>query len=80
MAARAEYVYDKNGGYGAIAIPTSDKISFYEFTGMAAWTVAKHYELRLEIRADMSDQQMFAKGATARKNQVTGLLGALAYF
>ena len=80
VAARAEYVYDKSGGYGAIALPTTDKISFYEVTGMGAWTVGKHYEMRLEIRADMSDQEMFNKGGTPRKNQVTGLLAALAYF
>jgi hypothetical protein len=42
--------------------------------------VGKHYELRLELRADMSDQNIFDKGGTPRKNQVTGLLGALAYF
>jgi len=28
----------------------------------------------------MSDQDIFMKGTTPRKNQVTGLLGALAYF
>jgi hypothetical protein len=80
VAARAEYVYSKNGGYGAITVPTTDKISFYELTGMGAWTVGKHYELRLEVRADLSDQELFDKGGTPRKNQVTGLVGALAYF
>jgi hypothetical protein len=80
VAARAEYVSSKNGSYGAIVVPTTDKIAFYEFTGMGAWTVGKHYELRLEIRADMSDQEIFAKGTAPRKNQVTGLVGALAYF
>jgi hypothetical protein len=52
----------------------------YEVTTMAAWTVDKHYELRLEFRTDLSDQKIFAKGDTPRKNQVTGLLGALAQF
>jgi hypothetical protein len=80
VAARAEYVYSKAGGYGAITVPTTDKISFYELTGMLAWTVDKHYELRLEGRADLSNQEVFLKGTTPRKNQVTGLLGALAYF
>jgi hypothetical protein len=49
-------------------------------TVQGAWTVDKHYELRAELRADMSDQEIFLKGATPRKNQVTGLLAALAYF
>jgi hypothetical protein len=80
VAARAEYIYSKNGGYGAIVVPTTDKISFYEVTAMGAWTMGGHYELRLEVRADMANQEVFDKGGTARKNQVTGLLGALAYF
>jgi hypothetical protein len=42
--------------------------------------VGKHYELRAEVRADMSDKEVFLKGTTAKKNQVTGLLAALAYF
>jgi hypothetical protein len=54
--------------------------SLYEFTGLGAWTVGKHYEMRAEIRADMSDKEVFAKGSTPKKNQVTGLLAALAYF
>ena len=78
VAARAEYISSKNGGYGGVN-PTGTA-ALYEFTGMGAWTVGKHYELRLEVRADMSDQNIFAKGVTPRKNQVTGLLGALAYF
>jgi hypothetical protein len=80
VAAQAEYIYSKDGGYGAIAVPTTDKISLYEFTGMGAWTVGKHYKLRVEVRADLSNQEIFAKGTTPRKNQVTGLVGALAYF
>jgi hypothetical protein len=80
VAARAEYVYSKAGGYGGATVPTSDTISFYEFTGQGSWTVNKHYEMRLEIRADMANQDVFDKGGTARKNQVTGLLAALAYF
>lgn len=78
VAARAEYVSSKNGGYGGVN-PTGTA-ALYELTGMGAWTVGKHYELRLEVRADMSDQEIFDKGGTPRKNQVTGLLGALAYF
>jgi hypothetical protein len=73
LAARAEYLNCK-GTY----MPVDG--SLYEFTGMGAWTVGKHYEVRAEIRADMSNKEVFFKGATARKNQVTGLLAALAYF
>ncbi len=81
VAARAEYIYSKNGGYAGV-LPT-DKVSFYEFTGMGAWTVNKHYELRAEVRTDMSNKDVFLKGTASapnRKNQVTGLLAALAYF
>ena len=80
IAARAEYIYDKSGAYLVATGTTEDKVSLYEFTGQGAWTVNKHYELRLEIRADMSNKEEFAKGTTAKKNQVTGLLAALAYF
>jgi hypothetical protein len=82
VAARAEYVYSKNAGYGGGLLPT-DATSLYEITGQGAWTVGKHYELRAEVRADMSNKDVFLKGTAAapnRKNQVTGLLAALAYF
>jgi hypothetical protein len=82
VAARAEYVYSKNAGYGGGLLPT-DATSLYEITGQGAWTVGKHYELRAEVRADMSNKDVFLKGtavAPNRKNQVTGLLAALAYF
>lgn len=82
VAARAEYVYSKNAGYGGGLLP-ADATSLYEITGQGAWTVGKHYELRAEVRADMSNKDVFLKGTAAapnRKNQVTGLLAALAYF
>lgn len=79
VAARAEYIMSKKDGYIAPDATASDA-SLYEFTGQGAWTVGKHYELRLEIRADMSDKKVFKKGTTPKKNQVTGLLAALAYF
>jgi hypothetical protein len=78
VALRAEYIYDKSGAY-VVASP-QDTVSLYEVTGQGAWTVGKHYELRLEIRADMANKEEFQKGATPKKNQVTGLLAALAYF
>jgi len=73
LAARAEYLKCKNAFIAGEG-------SLYEFTGMGAWTVSKHYELRAEVRADMSDKELFMKGATPKKNQVTGTLAALAYF
>ena len=71
LAARLEYVHSKMA---------SEAQALYEITAQGAWTVDKHYELRLEVRADMSDKEIFDKGGTARKNQVTGLVAALAYF
>ncbi len=82
VAARAEYLYSKNGGYAGLLLPSADtpKVSLYELTGMAAWTMGKHYEARLEVRADLSNKDELLKGTTPRTNQVTGLVGALAYF
>jgi len=81
VAARAEYLYSKNGGYSGLLLAATDPtVSLYEVTGMAAWTMGKHYEARLEVRADMSNKDEFLKGSAPRKNQVTGLVGALAYF
>jgi hypothetical protein len=92
VAARFEYVYSKNQGYGGTGatglFPTPDiaaSASIYEITGQAAFTMDKHYELRLEVRADMSNKEIFVKDAnaappTSSKNQVTGLIAALAYF
>jgi hypothetical protein len=85
VAARAEYLYSKNQGYGGQGtsglLPASEpSAALYEVTGQGAWTVNKHYELRLEIRADLGNKEVFDKGGTPRKNQVTGLLAALAYF
>ena len=82
LAARAEYLYSKNQGYGgSTGILPMDATSLYEITGQGAWTVNKHYELRLEIRADLVNKDgVFFKDNVSRKNQVTGLLAALAYF
>lgn len=63
---------------GLLAV--SGNVSLYEITAQGAWTVNKHYELRLEIRADLSGEDVFLKGSLPRKDQVTGLLAALAYF
>lgn len=78
VALRGEYLTSKDGGYAGTD-PTQTT-AMYEVTGMGALTVAKHYELRLELRADLSDKDVFLKGTDPRKNQFTGLLAALAYF
>jgi hypothetical protein len=76
VAARGEFVKNKN----TVMFGDFDG-NLYEFTGLGAWTVGKHYELRAEVRADMTNKDgIFFKGAESRKNQVTGLLAALAYF
>jgi hypothetical protein len=77
LAARVEYITSKKGGY---AIGFSDDLALYEGTVMAGYVVAKHFELRAEVRADMSDKEIFVKGTDARKNQVTGTIAALTYF
>lgn len=74
-AARVEYVKNKN----TVMFGEFDG-ALYEGTGMVAWTVNKHYELRAEVRADRSDKELFLKGTEPKKGQVTGLLAALAYF
>jgi hypothetical protein len=85
VAARGEFVKSKNAAMfnPPSADPANPALfdgSLYEGTLLGAWTVGKHYELRAEVRADMSDKEVFSKGTEARKNQVTGLLAALAYF
>jgi hypothetical protein len=73
LALRGELLKDKNL-YGVA------EASLYEGTAMLAYNLAKHYEIRAEVRADMASENVFAKGTTPRKNQVTGLVGFLAYF
>jgi hypothetical protein len=73
LALRAELLKYKNL-YGV------GEESLYEGTLMLGYTLAKHFEIRAEARADMSSAEVFAKGGVPRKNQVTGLLGFLAYF
>jgi hypothetical protein len=71
-ALRGEFLKDKNL-YGV------DEASLYEGTAMLGYTWAKHFEIRAEVRADLSSEKVFLKGETPRKNQLTGLLGFLAY-
>jgi hypothetical protein len=63
---------------------TGDAV-LYEGTLMGGLTVAKHFELRLELRGDFANKDIFQKGdagevAYNRKNQFTGLAAFLAYF
>jgi hypothetical protein len=77
VAARGEYIKSKKGG---IDNGTED-LALYEGTLMGGYVVAKHFELRAEVRADFCDKDIvFKKGADARKNQVTGTIAALTYF
>jgi hypothetical protein len=67
------------------ADPRGDDVFLYEGTLMGGLTVAKHFELRLELRGDFANKEIFQKGdagevAYNRKNQFTGLLAFLAYF
>jgi hypothetical protein len=98
VAARFELVSSKQGAYSSgFPVPTSTPpapppanpaagdVVFYEGTLMGGLTVAKHFELRLELRGDFANQNVFQKGDTGevapnRKNQFTGLLAFLAYF
>jgi Putative beta-barrel porin-2, OmpL-like. bbp2 len=90
VAARFELVSSKSGGYtlGFVTPPatayTGDAV-LYEGTLMGGLTVAKHFELRLELRGDFANKDIFQKGdagevAYNRKNQFTGLAAFLAYF
>jgi len=77
-AARFELVSSKSGAFTGAAY--TDDAVLYEGTLMGGLTVAKHFETRLELRGDFANQDLFAKGDTARKNQFTGLVAFLAYF
>ena len=99
VAARFELVSSKSGGYtSAFSVPTpttapappaadprGGDVFLYEGTLMGGLTVAKHFELRLELRGDFANKDIFQKGTSTdvvynRKNQFTGLLAFLAYF
>jgi hypothetical protein len=81
LGARFEYIKNKNTDRFLLSgTPPNFDGALYEATLQGAYTVGKHYELRAEVRVDMSDKELFAKGNTPKKNQATGLLAALAYF
>ena len=73
LAARGEFVrtHVSVGGVG-----TNNNME--EVTAMVGLPVGKNFELRPEVRADFSGDQVFASGT--KKNQVTGTLAALTFF
>lgn len=77
VAARAEYLKSKAGGYSSI--PMLADGSAYEGTLMLGLPVAGHFEARAEVRGDFASEKVFAKGAEPKKSQFTGLLSFLAF-
>src|SRR5207302_9616205 len=76
LAARGEIVNSKNGAYSGITPNTN----VFEGTLTGVIPIKKNYEIRAEVRGDFAgDDGVFVKGATAKKNQFTGLIGFLAW-
>jgi hypothetical protein len=75
LAVRGEYLNSKNGGYSGVMPNTG----VFEGTITAAIPVRKNYEARIEGRGDFAGEDIFVKGATARSNQFTILIGFLAW-
>lgn len=73
LAGRFEYLKSKNGGYSGVANDA------YEFTVTGVIPVKKNYEIRAEVRGDLSGDKIFYKGSTPKSNQFTGLIGFLAW-
>jgi hypothetical protein len=76
LALRGEVVSSRNGGYVMI----TQNITLFEATLMAGLPIAPNYEIRLELRGDFADRDLFHKGADARNNQLTALAAFLASF
>jgi hypothetical protein len=76
LALRGEMISSRNGGYVMI----TQNITLFEATLMAGLPIAPNYEIRLELRGDFADRDLFHKGADARNNQLTGLAAFLASF
>jgi hypothetical protein len=77
LALRGEYAMQDTGMETAMSDGTT---AYYEGTLMAGLPVGSNYEIRLELRGDFSDEEIFPRGAEAKKNQFTGLAAFLAYF
>jgi hypothetical protein len=73
LSARGEFVRTHIGEGGA-----STNNNMEEVTVMLGVPVGKNFELRPEVRADFSGDDVFAGGT--KKNQVTGTVAALTFF
>jgi hypothetical protein len=76
LALRGEFISTKSGGFGGIM----GDATLFEGTLMAGIPFGKNFEIRLEGRGDFSNKELFAKGMTPRKNQITALAGFVAFF
>jgi hypothetical protein len=76
LALRGEFVSSQAGGYAGI---TQD-VSLFEATLMAGLPVGTNYEVRLELRGDFANRDLFHRGPDARSNQLTALAAFLASF
>jgi len=80
LAPRFEYLKSKNKGAMGLGSYGGLDGALYEGTLTAGIPVKKNYEIRAEFRADFSDKDgIFNKGGVNRKNQMTGLIGVLAW-
>lgn len=76
LALRGEFVSTKKGGFGGIMADAS----LFEGTLMAGIPFGKNFEIRIEARCDASNKELFAKGMTPKKEQITALAGFVAFF
>jgi hypothetical protein len=76
LALRAEVLTSRSGGYGGV----TEDFNLFETTLAASLPVGPNYEMRLELRGDFSNRDLFHKGMDTRKNQLTALTAFLASF
>jgi hypothetical protein len=75
VALRTEALATRKGGY----VVTQD-LNFFEATLQAGLPVGSNYEVRLELRGDSSNLDVFRHGLDERSYQLTGLAAFLASF
>jgi hypothetical protein len=76
IAARGEFLKSEPMFYAAFPEDTT----LFEGTLMAGLPFGKNFEIRLELRGDFSNKEVFVKGADPRKNQFTGTAAFLSFF
>jgi hypothetical protein len=76
IALRGEIVSSKNGGYAGI----TQSLTLFEATLMAGLPVGTNYEIRVELRGDFANREIFHRGLDTRTNQLTSLAAFLASF